>query len=118
MSIELIQKTIDYIDENIQEEITVDTLVRIAGFSTYHYYRLFNSMIGLPVMEYVTKRKLQFALYELSNGKRIIDIAMNYGFETHAGFTKAFKRYYGYLLNLYRIHLPDNFSYLLGDKLC
>lgn len=104
--IELIQKTIDYIDENIQEEITVDTLVRIAGFSTYHYYRLFNSMIGLPVMEYVTKRKLQFALYELSNGKRIIDIAMNYGFETHAGFTKAFKRYYGYPPNLYRIHSP------------
>ena len=64
----LIQKTIDYIDENIHEEITVDMLARIAGFSTYHYYRVFSSMAGLSVMEYVTKRKLQYALYELNNG--------------------------------------------------
>ena len=63
-------------------------------------------MVGLSVMEYVTKRKLQFALYELNNGKMIIDIAMNYGFETHAGFTKAFKLYFGYPPNLYRIHSP------------
>ena len=104
--IDLIQKTIDYIDENIHEEITVDMLARIAGFSTYHYYRVFSSMAGLSVMEYVTKRKLQYALYELNNGKRIIDIAMNYGFETHAGFTKAFKRYFGYPPNLYRVHAP------------
>ncbi len=104
--IELIQKTINYIDENIQEEISVDILAKIAGFSTYHYYRVFNSFMGLSVMEYVTKRKLQFALFELNNGKKIVDIAMNYGFQTHAGFTKAFKRCFGYPPSLYRIHSP------------
>ncbi|HEX2947475.1 MAG TPA: AraC family transcriptional regulator [Clostridia bacterium] len=104
--IELIQKTIDYIDENIQDEISVDALARVAGFSTYHYYRVFNSFVGLSVMEYVLRRKLQFALFELNNGKKIIDIAMNYGFETHAGFTKAFKRCFGYPPSLYRVHSP------------
>lgn len=104
--IELIQKTIDYIDENIQEEISVDTLAKIAGFSTYHYYRVFSGFVGISVMGYVTKRKLQFALFELNEGKKIVDIAMNYGFETHAGFTKAFKRSFGYPPSLYRIHSP------------
>lgn len=104
--IDLIQKTIDYIDDNIQDEISVEALAKIAGFSTYHYYRVFSSFVGLSVMEYVSRRKLQFALFELNNGKKIIDIAMNYGFETHAGFTKAFKRYFGYPPSLYRIHSP------------
>ena len=102
--IELIQKTIDYIDENIREDISVEALASIAGFSTYHYYRVFSSFIGLSVMEYVTKRKLQFALYELGNGKKVVDTAMDYGFETHAGFTKAFKRYFGYPPSIYRNH--------------
>jgi AraC family transcriptional regulator len=78
----------------------------IAGFSTYHYYRVFSSIVGLSVMEYVTKRKLQFALFELRNDKKVVDVAMDYGFESHAGFTKAFKRCFGYPPSLYRIHIP------------
>ena len=104
--LELIQKTIDYIDENIHDKISVEALAKIAGFSTYHYYRVFSSMVGLSVIGYVTKRKLQFALFELSNGKKIVDIAMDYGFETHAGFTKAFKRYFGYPPSSYRSYPP------------
>lgn len=104
--IELIQRTIDYIDNNITEKITAEELSKIAGFSTYHYYRVFQSFIGIPVMEYVTRRKLQYALYELTKGEKIIDIALNYGFETHAGFTKAFKKCFGYAPKFYRIHAP------------
>lgn len=78
----------------------------MTGFSTYHFYRVFNSYVGLPVMEYVMRRKLRFALYELYNGKRIIDIAMDYGFETHAGFNKAFKRCFGFSPSIYRLHAP------------
>ncbi len=104
--IELIQKSIDYIDENITEKISINDLASHVGFSTYHFYRIFNSIVGLTVMDYVTKRKLQFALFELQNGTKIIDVAMNYGFETHAGFTKAFKRCFGYPPNFYRLHAP------------
>ena len=102
----LIQKAIDYIDENLLEEITAEDLAKIAGFSTDHFYKLFRSYVGVPIMEYVTRRKLQYALYELSQGKKIIDIAITYGFETHAGFTKAFKKTFGYPPNFYRIHAP------------
>lgn len=102
----LIQKTIDYIDEHIQDQLSVDELASIAGFSTYHYYRLFSSFVHFSVKDYVTKRKLQFALHDLTNGAKIIDIAMDYGFETHSGFNKAFKRVFGYPPSLYRLHAP------------
>ena len=104
--INLIQKTIDYIDEHIQDSISVDTLASIAGFSTYHYYKIFSSFVHLSVMDYITKRKLQFALHDLTTGAKIIDIAMDYGYETHAGFNKAFKRAFGYPPSLYRLHAP------------
>ena len=55
-------------------------------------------------MAYVTRRKLQYALYELSCGEKIIDVALKYGFETHASFTKAFKKCFGYPPSLYGIH--------------
>jgi len=107
--IKLIQKTIDYIDDNITEKITVEHLAGIAGFSTFHYYRVFHSFVGMPVMEYVTRRKLQYSIFHLSNGEKILDIALNYGFETHAGFTKAFKKSFGYSPKYYRIHAPEGF---------
>ncbi|MFN7253424.1 MAG: effector binding domain-containing protein [Anaerobacillus sp.] len=105
---QLIQKTIDFIDDHITEKISVDDLAKIAGFSTYHFYRVFHSFMNVSVMEYVTRRKLQYALYDLNRGKKVIDIATEYGFETHAGFTKAFKKCFGYPPNLYRIHTPVN----------
>ncbi|MCM1989477.1 effector binding domain-containing protein [Oceanirhabdus seepicola] len=104
--IELIQKTIDYIDVNIKETISVDILASIAGFSTYHYYKVFNSIVGQSVMGYVTKRRLQFAMFEIQNGRKITDVAMDYGYETHAGFTKAFKKCFNYPPSMYRIHSP------------
>ncbi len=48
--IALIQRTLDYIDEHILEKITVEELANKAGFSTYHYYKVFNSFVGIPVM--------------------------------------------------------------------
>lgn len=104
--IKLIQETLDFIDENIFEDITVEELADQAGFSTYHYYRVFTSLVGMPVMEYITRRKLQFALYDLRNGKKVLETALTYGYETHAGFTKAFKKSFGYPPSFYRIHAP------------
>lgn len=67
-----------------------------AGYSPYHFSRIFSETIGITVMSYVTWRKLQFALYDLSLGKKVIDVAMDYSFETHGGFTKAFVRWFGF----------------------
>ena len=104
----LIQKTIDYIEEHLCDQLNVETLAKYTGFSTYHFYKVFNSYLGMPVMEYVNRRRLQHALYDLSNNEKIIDIAFKYGFDTHAGFNKAFKKCFGYSPAFYRIHAPNN----------
>ena len=89
---EIIQNVLDYIDDNINVEFTVDDLCNFAGYSYVHLCRLFNIHIGISPNEYITRRKLLFAVYEMGSGASKIDVAMNYGFNTYAGFYKAFKR--------------------------
>lgn len=100
-----IQNSIDYIEENLRACMTVDDLARIAGFSPYHYYRVFNAYVGLPVMEYVRRRRLAYASAELAGGKRISDIALEYGFDTYNGFAKAFRKAYGCSPERYRVYV-------------
>jgi len=99
-----IQNILDVIDKRIKEKIIPLELARESGYSTFHFNRIFSRVTGITLMAYVTRRKLQHALYDLSCGEKIIDVAMKYGFETHAGFTKAFKKCFGYPPSLYRIH--------------
>jgi AraC family transcriptional regulator len=55
-------------------------------------------------MTYTTRRKIRYALYDIGCGQKILDAALKYGFETHAGFTKACKKHFGYPPSIYRIH--------------
>ncbi|MEH7176994.1 AraC family transcriptional regulator [Neobacillus vireti] len=102
------QEVIDYIEEHIKGDINPEDLAQKAGYSPYHFYRVFQKHTGYTLMDYVVKRKLQYALHELVHGKKIIQIAMDYGFETHAGFTKAFKKCFGSPPRLYKIHCPKS----------
>lgn len=92
---EIIQDSIDYIEDNIKCDISAGELSERAGFSLYHYYRLFQTAVGMPVMQYILRRRLLNAIYEISCGNKMIDVALIYGFETHAGFYKAFVREFG-----------------------
>jgi AraC family transcriptional regulator len=100
----IIQKTLDGIDNRITEGVNPRELATQSGYSTIHFSRLFSGVTGITLMAYITRRKLQYALYDISCGEKIIDVAVKYGFETHAGFTKAFKKCFGYPPSIYRIH--------------
>lgn len=95
-NLDTIQSSIDYIEENLKSEISAQELADQANFSLFHYYRLFQMAVGMPVMQYMTRRKLLHAIYEISCGCKSIDTAFDYGFDTYAGFYKAFKREFGY----------------------
>ena len=103
-----LQDVLNYIDDNITDEITVAMLAERVRYSTYHFSRIFTEVIGITVMSYVTWRKLQYALYDLTCGKKVIDAAMEYGFETHGGFTKAFTRWFGFPPSLCRLRITVN----------
>ncbi len=90
-----IQQSLDYIEANLRTELTASELAQHAGFSVFHYYRLFQRYTGLPVMQYILRRRLLHAIYDVRNGTKQIDAALAYGFDTYAGFYKAFQREFG-----------------------
>ena len=91
----IIQKSLDYIEENLQTEITAAELAEMAGFSLFHYYRLFQQATGMPVMQYILRRRLLHGVYAMKQGSSGIDAALSYGFDTYAGFYRAFCREFG-----------------------
>ncbi|GGO06812.1 AraC family transcriptional regulator [Saccharibacillus kuerlensis] len=99
-----IQRTLDHIEDHLKEPLTAEELAALAGFSLYHFYKVFQSRTGLPVMDYIRRRRLAYAAADLTSGRTLLDIALDYGFETHAGFTKAFRKTYGLTPEQYRIH--------------
>ena len=101
----IVQTVLEEIDRRITETICAEDLARTAGYSLYHFCRIFMNLTGMPVKGYILRRKLEFALYDLMRGEKILDVAMCYGFETHVGFTKAFKKRFGCPPSLYRLHV-------------
>ena len=89
-----IQESLDYIEDNLDTEITAEELSSRAGFSLFYFYRLFQSQVGMPVMQYILRRRLVHAIYDISCGAKMVDAALRYGFDTHAGFFRAFRREY------------------------
>lgn len=91
----IIQNVLDYIDENIKSEISNNYLRNIAGYSYIHLARLFKQYLGISPNEYILKRRLLFAVYEMNGDLTKTDIAFEFGFDTYAGFYKAFMRELG-----------------------
>ncbi len=91
-----VERSIAYIESNIGEELTAEGIAGRAGYSVYHFCRLFSRYKGLPLKEYIRKRRLALARQALLNDRRIIDVAMDCGYETASGFSKAFRRAFGY----------------------
>ena len=91
----MIQKSLDYIEDNLRTEIAAAELAEMAHISLFHYYRLFQQATGLPVMQYILRRRLLHGVYAMNQGSTKIDAALLYGFDTYAGFYKAFCREFG-----------------------
>jgi len=91
----VIQHSLDYIEDHLQTELTAKELAMQAGFSLYHFYRLFQAATGFSVMHYILRRRLLHAVYEIRCNQTGIETALAYGFGTYAGFYKAFRREFG-----------------------
>ncbi|MBN2238213.1 MAG: AraC family transcriptional regulator [Dehalococcoidales bacterium] len=101
---DVVQQVMDIIDSRITENISLDELAEATGYSTFHLNRIFAKEAGITLMAYATRRKLQYALFDLGCGEKILDVAVKYGFETHAGFTKAFRKCFGSPPSVFRTH--------------
>lgn len=110
---EIITKSLIYIEKNIKQKISIEDIANYVGYSKFYFSRMFKQEMNLSVMEYVKERKIMSASESILKGNKILDVAIEYGWESHSGFIKAFKSYYGfspsllYAMNLEIMHLGD-----------
>lgn len=99
-----IARVCEYINHNLDEDLTLDLLSGVAGFSKYHFHRVFSSYTGLSVMKFIHVSRLKRASFRLvfKPELKIIDIAFEAGFDSAEAFSRAFKREFGQSPSLFR----------------
>jgi AraC family transcriptional regulator len=113
---EHIQKALDFMEAHLTQECTLECCARAAGYSPYHFSRIFKDMTGLSPIDYVRKRRLTQAAGDIAESTLpIIDIAIEWGFESTETFIRAFEAEHGITPGKYRgsgmsLHLTKPFS--------
>ncbi len=106
-SLSMIQDIIDYIEENILQELTIAKIAAHFYISVSSLSSLFKIVCGVTVMEYIRNRRLSLAGEDLSTSNiSIINLAYQYGYETSEAFTKAFSRFHGFPPSFVRRAIP------------
>lgn len=94
--IERLNEAIGYIEENLAGEIDYEQLGRIACCSSYHFQRMFSYMAGMPLSEYIRRRRMSLAAVDLQGGDaKISDVAAKYGYSSPTAFNRAFQSIHG-----------------------
>ncbi|MDR7080560.1 AraC family transcriptional regulator [Neobacillus niacini] len=85
-----------YIEENLTNEIDFKVVARFAHCSEYHFKRMFSFLAGITLSEYIRRRRLSLAAFELINSNsKVIDVAIKYGYNSPDSFTRAFQQLHG-----------------------
>lgn len=116
---ESVLKGINFIEDNLKEEINISDIASKTGFSKFHFIRIFKGISKDTIFEYIRKRRLTDAAIDLiETDMPIIDIAFKYAYNSQEAFTRAFENYYGvppkkykklgvHLSNLYKIKITE-----------
>ncbi|MDW7685058.1 MAG: AraC family transcriptional regulator [Bacillota bacterium] len=94
--VERLNQSINYIEENLDDTISYEKAAQIACCSTFHFQRMFSYIAGIPLSEYIRRRRMTAAAFTLqSTDLKIIDIALQYGYESPTSFNRAFQSVHG-----------------------
>jgi AraC family transcriptional regulator len=94
--LEKMNGALNHIEENLTNDIDFKEVARLAFCSEYHFKRMFSFLAGVTLSEYIRRRRLTLAAFELSDSNiRIIDIAIKYGYNSPDSFTRAFQSLHG-----------------------
>ncbi|EJR54104.1 hypothetical protein IIM_02160 [Bacillus cereus VD107] len=105
-----IYKVQDYIESNINDSLSIEVLADVAGFSKFHFHRIFKGMMDESLSRYVNRLKLERATHLLTYrmDMTVTDIAYHFGFTDSAVFSRTFKNHYGVSPSYYRNHNSKN----------
>lgn len=95
-SLKSMNEALSYIEENLTNDINFKEVAKLALCSEYHFQRMFSFLAGVTLSEYIRRRRLTLAAFEISNSStRVIDIAIKYGYNSPDSFTRAFQNLHG-----------------------
>ncbi len=95
-SLERMNQALAYIEAHLADEIDIQQVERLALCSEYHFRRMFSFLAGVSLSEYIRRRRLTLAAFDLAQGEaRVIDIALKYGYTSPDAFTRAFTGLHG-----------------------
>jgi AraC family transcriptional activator of mar-sox-rob regulon len=91
-----IHDLLDWIDNNLESRLDINTVSRRAGYSKWHLQRIFKEHTGYPLAEYIRAQKLQKSVERLTHSDEpILNVAIALGFDSQQSFNRSFKRQYG-----------------------
>jgi AraC-like DNA-binding protein len=103
----------DYIKQNIHEPITLSDLSKSAGYSPFHCERIFKELTGKLPYDYIRSLRLSRAAIKLRDEKvKIVDTALEFVFDSHEGFTRAFSKEFGITPNKYKKNAPPIYLFM------
>ena len=88
-------QALDYLERNLEGEIDLKELGRLAGCSAYHFQRMLSHLAGVPLGEYIRRRRMTRAAADLQSGEKVLDTALRYGYESPTAFNRAFQAVHG-----------------------
>jgi AraC family transcriptional regulator len=95
-SLEKMNAALKYIEENLTDEIDFKEVARRALCSEYHFTRMFSFLAGVTLSEYIRRRRLTLAAFELNDSSvKVIDVAVKYGYSSPDSFSRAFQALHG-----------------------
>ncbi len=92
-----LNQVIDYIEEHLTDNLSLELIAQYAGVSDYHFRKIFFYLSGLTLNEYIKNRRLSEANKDLLSGDKVTEVAFKYGYQSVDGFTRAFKKWSGIL---------------------
>ncbi len=94
--IEGIQESIDFMEQNLTEELDIEQIAGKALLSPFYYQRIFGALCGMTVGDYIRARRMTLAAQELAGeNTKVIDVAVRYGYDSPDSFSRAFQRFHG-----------------------
>ncbi|WP_444937388.1 AraC family transcriptional regulator [Microbulbifer sp. JMSA002] len=89
-------QVLHYIEENLDSELDIDKLCQYTNLSKYHFHRQCSAFFGMPVIALIRRLRLKRVAYQLTyRDKKVVDIALESGYDSHEAFARAFKKLFG-----------------------
>jgi len=113
--IKRIRKVLNFIEENLDNELSLENLAEIGNYSPFHFHRIFRGIIGETLQEYINRNRMEKSAMLLSHhkNKSLEEVFLEVGFKSNSTFSKSFKKYFGISPTDFRKKSPEYFSKIL-----